>query len=154
SPPWTCMGCPAILHACNSKGRSQVEQVFGSRRAFSEVRHGVCGVGADPFMSGAEDERGYAANTDKSDPARLRAEQELIEAKEALERKNEELRLQREWFEVTLASIGDAVITTDTRGRITFMNRVAESMTGWAKDEAQGREIEAVLSLRDERGDA
>src|SRR5690606_2845336 len=68
--------------------------------------------------------------------------------------KNEELRLQREWFEVTLASIGDAVITTDTQGRITFMNRVAESMTGWRKDEALGRELESVLSLRDERGEA
>ena len=45
--------------------------------------------------------------------ARQRAERELVAAKEALERKTRELQQQREWFEVTLASIGDAVITTD-----------------------------------------
>jgi K+-sensing histidine kinase KdpD len=40
-------------------------------------------------------------------------------------------REQREKFRVTLASIGDAVIATDSRGRVTFMNRVSESLTGW-----------------------
>jgi len=34
-----------------------------------------------------------------------------------------------EWLRVTLASIGDAVITTDTEGRVTFLNPVAESLT-------------------------
>jgi hypothetical protein len=43
--------------------------------------------------------------------ARQHAERELVAAKEALERKTEELAQQREWFRVTLSSIGDAVIT-------------------------------------------
>ena len=41
------------------------------------------------------------------------------------------LHFQPEWCRVTLASIGDAVMTTDNRGRITFLNAVAESLTGW-----------------------
>ena len=65
--------------------------------------------------------------------ARQRAERELLETKEALEGRTEELSAQREWFEVTLASIGDAVITTDTKGRVIFLNPVAEAMTGWVE---------------------
>ena len=43
----------------------------------------------------------------------------------------DELRAERERYRVTLASIGDAVIATDTEGRVTFQNGVAESLTGW-----------------------
>ncbi len=40
-------------------------------------------------------------------------------------------RQQQEWLRVTLASIGDAVIATDTQGRVTFLNPVAHDLTGW-----------------------
>ncbi len=55
-----------------------------------------------------------------------------------IERKVGEERLheQREWLSVTLASIGDAVITTDDHGRVTFLNGVAEEMTGWTLNDA------------------
>jgi K+-sensing histidine kinase KdpD len=43
---------------------------------------------------------------------------------------------QRELLQITLASIGDAVITTDTGGRIAYLNAVAESLTGWRQAEA------------------
>jgi len=46
------------------------------------------------------------------------------------------LHFQEEWCRVTLASIGDAVITTDPEGRVTFLNSVAESLTGWTLAEA------------------
>ncbi len=62
--------------------------------------------------------------------ARQRVERELLSAKDELERKTEELRQQREQFRVTLSSIGDAVITTDTQALVTFMNPVAGSHDG------------------------
>lgn len=64
-----------------------------------------------------------------------------------------ELLAARDLLRTTLASIGDGVVTTDAAGRITFMNRVAESLSGWASDAAQGKPIEEVLILiRDDDG--
>jgi PAS domain S-box-containing protein len=54
---------------------------------------------------------------------------------------------QRERLRVTLASIGDAVITTDAQGRVTFLNRVAEALTGWPQGEAHGQPLEAVFPI-------
>src|SRR5262249_22969414 len=51
---------------------------------------------------------------------------------------------QRERLRVTLASIGDAVITTDVEGRVTYLNAVAESLTGWTQAEAAGKPLDAV----------
>jgi len=61
----------------------------------------------------------------------------------------EALHRERELAEVTLRSIGDAVITTDPRLRITSLNPIAEAMTGWTSHEAQGRLIEEVFQLFD-----
>ena len=54
---------------------------------------------------------------------------------------------QPEWSRVTLASISDAVITTDTEGRVTFLNPVAESLTGWTQDEAAGVSLDKVFRI-------
>jgi diguanylate cyclase (GGDEF)-like protein/PAS domain S-box-containing protein len=56
----------------------------------------------------------------------------------------------KERAQVTLQSIGDAVITTDSEGRIDYMNPVAESLTGWENHEAQTRRIGEVLTVVDE----
>jgi PAS domain S-box-containing protein len=56
----------------------------------------------------------------------------------------------RQSYEVTLRSIGDAVIATDGAGRITFMNGVAERLVGGTFASAAGREVEQVLTLVDE----
>jgi diguanylate cyclase (GGDEF)-like protein/PAS domain S-box-containing protein len=61
----------------------------------------------------------------------------------------EALFLERERAEVTLASIGDAVVSTDVAGNITYLNPVAESMTGWSRQEASGRPLQEVLRLID-----
>ncbi|HEX4948831.1 MAG TPA: PAS domain S-box protein [Blastocatellia bacterium] len=60
---------------------------------------------------------------------------------------NSPLPYSEEWWRVTLSSIGDAVIVTDTKGRITFMNPVAESLTGWTKEEAQSQALETVFPI-------
>ena len=54
---------------------------------------------------------------------------------------------QKELAQVTLASIGDAVITTDAEGRTRYLNRAAEQLTGWRHDMALGRPIEETLQL-------
>jgi PAS domain S-box-containing protein len=64
-------------------------------------------------------------------------------------------RQQKELLRVTLASIGDAVITTDAGGRITALNRVAESLTGWTEKEAMGRPLGDVFRVvNEETGEA
>jgi diguanylate cyclase (GGDEF)-like protein/PAS domain S-box-containing protein len=57
--------------------------------------------------------------------------------------------LERERAQVTLASIGDAVVSIDVAGNITYLNPVAESMTGWSRQEASGRPLQEVLWLID-----
>src|SRR5207253_7730506 len=56
-------------------------------------------------------------------------------------------RQQRELLAVTLSSIGDAVMATDSHGRITFLNPVAEALTGWPLQDALGQPCEAVFRL-------
>lgn len=51
---------------------------------------------------------------------------------------------------VTLASIGDAVVTTDEQGDVTGMNDVAERLTGWSPPQAIGRPVEDVIALLSE----
>ena len=69
----------------------------------------------------------------------------------AIERKlsEEALLAERERVEVTLNSAGDALLRTDISGRITYLNRTAEEMTGWARAEAAGRPLEEVLHIVD-----
>ena len=69
----------------------------------------------------------------------------------AIERKDmdEELFVEKERAQVTLNCIGDAVICTDITGNITFLNMVAEKMTGWLRQEAAGRPMADVLKILD-----
>ncbi|MDI1362710.1 PAS domain S-box protein [Methylotenera sp.] len=61
-----------------------------------------------------------------------------------------EVSKQHETLRVTLQSIGDAVITTDAKGRITWLNPVAERMTGWLSAEAKGRPIAQIFNILNE----
>jgi len=60
------------------------------------------------------------------------------------------LRQHQQWFAVVLSSIGDGVIAVDVHGRITFMNPVAESLTGWTNGEATGQPLEHVFRIVNE----
>ncbi len=57
---------------------------------------------------------------------------------------------QKERLRTTLASIGDAVISTDTEARITNMNAIAEVLTGWSNEEALGLPLETVFRIVNE----
>ncbi len=59
------------------------------------------------------------------------------------------LQAEKELAQVTLASIGDAVITTDAAGRVTFLNAVAERYVGWGREEAAGRPIADIFHVID-----
>jgi PAS domain S-box-containing protein len=68
---------------------------------------------------------------------------ELSERKRA----QESLAKSEQWFSTTLASIGDAVIATDMGGAVTFMNSVAQSLTGWSLQNAQGKSMDLVFDI-------
>lgn len=68
---------------------------------------------------------------------------------EVLER-NQEITNQREWFRVTLTSIGDAVIATDDEKRISFLNQEAEKLIGWTAQEALGKPVTQLIQLKNE----
>jgi PAS domain S-box-containing protein len=69
----------------------------------------------------------------------------------AIERKAVEdaLYIEKERALVTLNSIGDAVLCTDMTGNITYLNLVAETMTGWCREEATGRPLAEVFQIID-----
>jgi two-component system cell cycle sensor histidine kinase/response regulator CckA len=56
-------------------------------------------------------------------------------------------RKHRDWLEVTLTSIGDAVIAADTQARVTFVNPVAQALTGWRQDQAVGQPLHTVFDI-------
>ncbi len=60
-------------------------------------------------------------------------------------------RESRRLLEASLSSIGDAVIATDREGVLTFLNPIAESLTGWSRREARNRHASEILRLLDER---
>jgi PAS domain S-box-containing protein len=66
------------------------------------------------------------------------------------EKHAQELRASEAWFRVTLTSIGDAVIATDKEGSVTFLNRVAESLTQTSLAQAKGRNIVEVFPICNE----
>jgi PAS domain S-box-containing protein len=59
-------------------------------------------------------------------------------------------RQQREWFEGTLSSLGEAVIATDLSGRVRFLNPIAQALTGWSPAEAFGKPLIDVYQAVDE----
>ncbi len=74
----------------------------------------------------------------------LRTAIEVAIEKHAIERK---LAERERWYSTTLKSLGDAVIATDQNQKITFMNAVAEQVTGWTNGDAVGRDLADVFKL-------
>ena len=93
--------------------------------------------------------------------ARARSEQRLEEltletaqrsrVEQALAESKREAEESRDLLQTTLASIGDAVIVTDTEGRVTFLNAVAQELSGWSDTEAAGKANSEVFVIRNEK---
>jgi PAS domain S-box-containing protein len=66
------------------------------------------------------------------------------------ERHAQEMRSREEWFRVTLTSIGDGVIATDQNGHLTFLNPIAEELTGITTASAEGRNILDIFPIFNE----
>jgi len=63
------------------------------------------------------------------------------------ERAQRALEKSDKWLSTTLASIGDAVIATDMHGNVTFLNSVAQALTGWTLEEARGKSMDVVFDI-------
>jgi len=74
---------------------------------------------------------------------KINTQEEIIKIQKAL-------FIEKQLFEKTLLSIGDAVISMDTKKKIIFLNKVAETVTGWTQEEAFGKPIYEVFSIFDE----
>jgi len=74
-----------------------------------------------------------------------RAVRSMIDRKTA----EDTLFIEKERAQVTLDSIGDAVLCTDSSGNVTYLNIVAEKMTGWLREEASGRPLADVFRIID-----
>ena len=82
---------------------------------------------------------------------RLRVQNHLIlqQQAKALRLGQQQIYAEKQRLQVTLNSIGDAVIATDVDGCITFVNPIAERMTGWRASDAVGQHVTTVMQLQD-----
>jgi PAS domain S-box-containing protein len=71
----------------------------------------------------------------------------LFRALSERKRAQEGLEKSEKWLSTTLASIGDAVIATDMNGAVSFMNPIAESLTGWTLEDARGKSMDLVFDI-------
>ncbi len=89
-------------------------------------------------------DRGACHRDARGKPFRMAGTHTDISERVALERA---LHEEKELAQVTLASIGDGVLTTDRDGRVTYLNPVAERLTGWDNEAARGLPVEEVMRL-------
>jgi len=73
----------------------------------------------------------------------------VLLTRELSERKKAQGALEKseKWFSSTLSSIGDAVIATDMNGAVSFINPVAQSLTGWSLEDARGKSMDLVFDI-------
>lgn len=81
--------------------------------------------------------------------AKLELEQRIIERTTELALSNDRLYREKELFQVTLASIADAVITTDAMDKITYLNPIAEIYTGWNSHDVNGMPVQEIFQIKD-----
>jgi diguanylate cyclase (GGDEF)-like protein/PAS domain S-box-containing protein len=99
-------------------------------------------IAIQALQRGAQD---YLLKGELTSHSLSRALRNMIERK-AVE---EALFIEKERAQVTLNSIGDAVLSTDISGNVTYLNLAAESLTGWSREEASRRPVAEVFRIMD-----
>ena len=99
------------------------------------ARYSIASLASDPAMGG------YLHTIE--DISAIKASELAVKAA------SEALSSERERARVTLESIGDAVISTDSSGRVSYLNAVAEELTGWSREAACGRAFSEVFRIVD-----
>ena len=85
-----------------------------------------------------------------NDAGRTKGASKIIRDITAQVEAQREVAEHRERLRVTLSSIGDAVLSTDTAGRLSYLNPVAELLTGWTSEDAVGKPVEEVFRIINE----
>jgi diguanylate cyclase (GGDEF)-like protein/PAS domain S-box-containing protein len=125
------------------------------REALRHIRQAAPRISVVLLLSAAEEPLARQAMQDGAQDYLIKGEmrsRELVRTLEnAIERKEIEEALfdEKERAQVTLDSLGDAVISADAEERITFLNLVAERLTGWTESEARGRRMDEVFRIVD-----
>ena len=127
-------------------------------KSISELQAGIAVIGSGnldhSIKADKKDEIGeisrsfnqMTANLKTVTASKIDLEREITERKRA----EEALQQSEQRWSTTLSSIGDSVIATDVSGVVTFMNSVAEELTGWTLKEALGKQLKEVFHIINE----
>ena len=136
------------LYADTPAGKERAQQVFRRFRAGEEIREEELEMcrsdGGSVWIN-------LSVRPIRDAGGQVVASRSIVEDITERKQAEEALAQNRRWLEVTLSSIGDAVIATDTSETITYMNPAAESLTTWTAQEALGRGIGEVFRLVNEQ---
>jgi PAS domain S-box-containing protein len=134
---WAAVAALLVLLAASAWSRYSILQPVQALTSTAErLRRGD--LAARTGVAGQADELGRLAAS-------------FDEMASALAARDAALQAERQWLRVTLAGIGDAVIATDTNGRIVFMNPVAQNLSGWPEAAASGQAIDTVFRVINEQ---
>jgi len=128
-----------LVHECGS----QIAVIIVTGQGNEAVAVKALQAGAEDYLVKGP---ALAANL----PQAVRAAVEKVTLRRQLEEQRRELEVSRNQLRVTLASIGDAVIATDNQAHVTFMNPIAEQLTGWKSVEAYGRPLDEIFVIVNE----
>ncbi len=140
----------ALMDINLGQGINGIETAMRLREKFDVPVIYITAHADDDTVSKAKITEPYGYIVKPFDPDQLRYILEIALHKLESDRKMKE---NRQWFQTTLESIGDGVITTDMEGRITFINPAAQKMTGWPGPDAVNRPLKEVFQIIDEHSE-
>jgi PAS domain S-box-containing protein len=120
-------------------------------KSISELQSGISVIGSGnldySLKTDKKDEIGDISRSLNQMASNLKA---VTASKIELEHAQTSLRESEQRWATTLSSVGDSVIATDVSGSVTFMNAVAETLTGWTLSEASGKSLKEVFHIINE----